>query len=290
MIPPRSLAPLGLAIVLAGLFASCDATKGGSASDASKFYSDPKMIALAEAVEREDLPGIERSLADGADLNGVGSAEIENEKQSVTPLTWAYLHQKQKSFERLLESARRSEPASPRWPLGDGLWCDRPGSVLAQAVARPWRRPKSCGRRGSHAAAPRDLAGAKGTHPAPDPGRGRPRSSGQCRQFSVDCRRHGARWFEAVFQLLQAGADFQHASPPDDPSRLAQAIIFRDVLRESTQWQLREKVIDFLVEHGFDFEPGLEQVAERYPAVAEVWQQQMQERQASRQTASPDQP
>lgn len=105
----RLLAAL-LELVLAAS-PGCDvAAQGGPpALDPSSFWSDTKLVALAEAIDRGDLKRIDRLVARGADVN---AAHVDkNGKVDMTPLAWAMLRRKKASFERLLE--RGADPTRP---------------------------------------------------------------------------------------------------------------------------------------------------------------------------------
>ncbi|MEM9658550.1 MAG: hypothetical protein AAF961_09345 [Planctomycetota bacterium] len=63
---------------------------------AEKFFDDPQVIALCEAIEANDLEEIDRLVADGADVNALG-------KGNMTPLLWAYPENHPERFKRLSE-------------------------------------------------------------------------------------------------------------------------------------------------------------------------------------------
>ena len=76
-------------------------------------------------------------------------------------------------------------------------------------------------------------------------------------------------WFEAVYYLLEAGADFRLGTGPTDFAFWV--IVDRSVERTSDQWPWREKVIDFLEAKGFDFTPAYKEVDKRHPRAAALW-------------------
>ncbi len=64
--------------------------------EAEDFFTDPKVIELCEAIERNDLPLMEKLIAEGANVNALG-------KGNMTPLLWAYLDNQPERFELLLK-------------------------------------------------------------------------------------------------------------------------------------------------------------------------------------------
>lgn len=63
---------------------------------AKDFFDDPQVIALCHAIEADDLDGIDRLVAAGANVNAKG-------KDGMTPLFWAFPDNKLTRFTRLLE-------------------------------------------------------------------------------------------------------------------------------------------------------------------------------------------
>lgn len=63
---------------------------------AAKFFEDPQVIALCEAIEANDLEEMERLIAAGADVNAQGEGNM-------TPLMWAFPDNKLQRFRKLLE-------------------------------------------------------------------------------------------------------------------------------------------------------------------------------------------
>ena len=63
---------------------------------ADKFFDDPQVVALCEAIEEEDLPEMERLIAAGADVNARGVGNM-------TPLMWAFPDNKLPRFQKLLD-------------------------------------------------------------------------------------------------------------------------------------------------------------------------------------------
>jgi hypothetical protein len=76
---------------------------------AEKFFEDPKVIALCNAIEANDLYQMERLIAEGADVNATG-------KGNMTPLMWAFPDEMFERFNLLLELG-----ADPNIKITDNL-------------------------------------------------------------------------------------------------------------------------------------------------------------------------
>lgn len=72
------------AMVTALLMSAAHAGLRAGGMDAAQTFKDPKVVALVLAIEREDLPGIDRALERGADINAAGES-------GQTPLHWSLL-------------------------------------------------------------------------------------------------------------------------------------------------------------------------------------------------------
>jgi uncharacterized protein len=64
---------------------------------AADYFDDPQVIALCEAIERNDLDAMKRLIAEGADVNAQG-------KGKMSPLLWAFPDNKLERFKLLLEN------------------------------------------------------------------------------------------------------------------------------------------------------------------------------------------
>ncbi len=64
---------------------------------AEDYFRDAKVVELCRAIEAEDLPGMQRLIDDGADVNAIG-------KGNMTPLLWAFPDSKIERFKLLLEN------------------------------------------------------------------------------------------------------------------------------------------------------------------------------------------
>lgn len=85
---------------------------------AEKYFPDRSQLALARAIEAEEIPAIDRAVADGADVNRLG-------KDEMTPLAWAFTKQKKESFRRLLEKG-----ANPNFKTKKAAWNNDGQSIM----------------------------------------------------------------------------------------------------------------------------------------------------------------
>lgn len=97
---------------------------------AEDYFDDPKVVALCEAIEKEDLAEIDRLVADGADVNAVG-------KGKMTPLLWAFPENKPEVFKRILEHG-----ANPNVYVEDDFGTQMsgivPGDSVTHLAAETW--------------------------------------------------------------------------------------------------------------------------------------------------------
>ncbi|APZ96835.1 ankyrin repeat domain-containing protein [Fuerstiella marisgermanici] len=63
---------------------------------ATEYFDDPQVVALCEAIEKNDIQEIDRLIAAGADVNAKG-------KGNMTPLLWAFPDNQIKRFKHLLK-------------------------------------------------------------------------------------------------------------------------------------------------------------------------------------------
>ena len=188
----RRVGVAGLVLVSACLSTSCNTGKKAGNATPKTFYTDPKMIALIEAVEKQDLPQIERRVKNGADIDGIGrtSADETNERR-VTPLVWAFQQQKKESFQKLLDlGADPNQIVEGQGAVLHAATIDEIPDWLKLLLRARWRREP--GRQRSTSAY------FSGHHPVPDaahqaPGRGGGRSQlpNAKRRHSADRRRPG---------------------------------------------------------------------------------------------------
>ncbi len=109
----KLLAPmLGLALFVTAANAGANAQPGLSADgmDAAQTFKHPAVVALVQAIEREDLVAIDQALKQGANINWVGES-----KQ--TPLHWSLLKVgiAVKTVQHLLDRG-----ANPNLPMSNG--------------------------------------------------------------------------------------------------------------------------------------------------------------------------
>ncbi|NLS95280.1 MAG: hypothetical protein GXX96_24330 [Planctomycetaceae bacterium] len=97
---------------------------------AEDYFDDPKVIALCEAIQNEDLAEIDRLVAAGADINALG-------KGKMTPLLWAFPENKLEVFKRILEHG-----ADPNVHVEDDFGTKMsgivPGDSVTHLAAETW--------------------------------------------------------------------------------------------------------------------------------------------------------
>ena len=97
---------------------------------AEDYFDDPKVIALCQAIEKEDLAEIDRLVAAGADVNALG-------KGKMTPLLWAFPENKPEVFKRILEHG-----ANPNVYVEDDFGTQMsgivPGDSVTHLAAETW--------------------------------------------------------------------------------------------------------------------------------------------------------
>ena len=111
--------------------------------NAEEYFDDPQVIDLCQAIERNDIPEMERLIAAGADVNAIG-------KGGMTPLLWAFPDRKLERFRCLLEHGANpnvtiesdfgvgNRPLHP-YPAGGSFYQDRgcpPGQSVTHLAAR----------------------------------------------------------------------------------------------------------------------------------------------------------
>jgi len=262
--------------VLAILAASCLVLCGGCSNkhpEQDYSFTDPRVLTLLAAVDREDLPEIDRLVAAGVDVNAVGQSIAFPGALDATPLTWAF-PEKKAAFERLLQLGADPDRCG-----------NRSVTMLAAAVENDpdWLRLVL-----EHQGNP-NLVGPLGVTPLFFAVSSRRLDNLKLLIDAVaDIDRRNAfgftpiiqaaemPWFEGVYWLLEAGADYRLGDAPNHD--LTYYVVAKTVEDGNDQWQSREKVIDFLDAKGVDFEPACKLVEEETPDAAKLWKQEMQRR------------
>lgn len=218
---------------------------------ASKYFTNPKVAALAEAIQKNDLTKAAAALNEGADINTIGNEDINL-------LSWAILHKNREGFVWLLDHG--ADPnITPRGNEG-------PLIVVAGANEPYWLEQML-----AHKADP-NLK-----HPYLDPlcYSDTPMRSAvsQLRKINVEMLIKAGSdvngdtyiisaanrgWFEGVYILLEAGADCKTQVPAGD---LAYFVIDRPPNPDQEVW--KEKVVQYLRDHGVDVDAAEKRVQEQ---------------------------
>jgi ankyrin repeat protein len=263
-----------LAVLAACCLASCGKAKQ---PDPAYTFSDPRVLALIKAVDREDLPEIDQLVAAGVDINAVGESLKLPGQLYVTPLIAAFNRERKASFERLLKLGADPNQAVRGY-----------GAVIQMAARAEsdsdWLRLVL-----EHRGDP-NLRGNFGSTPLFDVVFGRRVENLRLLiEAGADINhRDGAGstaligaaqmlWFEGAFYLLQAGTDYRLKTSERNYD-LAYYVIENPIKDGNDVWQWREEVIDFLEAKGFDFEPAFTLVEKERPLAAPFWKQNMQRR------------
>ena len=233
-----------------------------------QYWSDPKAVALAKAIGRGDLAELDRLVADGADVNAVGS-------ENASPLAWAMARQQKEAFKRLLEHGadpsvrfahfasvvhaaaqvdkdsdwlravleHGGNPNNPGFPLlpGDNPVFDAIGKEETPIFEAIESRRKESIELLINAGADIDHANATGVTPL---------------IFAAQ-----RNWFDTVYYLLQAGADYQKKTRNGLDLMYETINTSVDPDHELGRW--REKVIDWLRDKGVSFDDAVKILEER---------------------------
>jgi ankyrin repeat protein len=77
------------------ILTGCTETNGANNMNIKDFYTDPQMLSLIKAAEKNDMDKLNQLVKDGADPNTFG-------KEYMTPLFWALGHQNKNAMKALL--------------------------------------------------------------------------------------------------------------------------------------------------------------------------------------------
>jgi uncharacterized protein len=236
-----------------------DATGPTGKWRAHDFFKDPKVVALCLAAGKGDVETVDRLVTDRVDVNARG-------KDGMTPLLWAMWAKSKRGFLCLLEHG-----ADPNIQLDDG------DSVTSYAAAAAndseWLEVIL-----KHGANPNLVNSKRGVFPGQTPLWDAIRSRKMKHlnvliQAGVDVNHRdqggetamiyaaGLNWFDSVFRLLEAGADFRLKN--DNGTDLAYRLIDTRVDPNSDLGRWREKAVKFLEAKGVDFAPIRAVVAEK---------------------------
>lgn len=226
--------------------------------DPKEFFSDPDVASLALAAENGDVEEIERLVVSGIDVNGEGT-------DGLTPLMWAMLANQKKSFRRLLELG-----ADPNAQVDKGDWSfsrgDSPMSLAARLEDDPeWLKMALAHGGKVDLANPTDsilvgkktpLFNAVASHNLTNLKllieAGANLNHRDATGSTATMKAASARWYEAVYLLLQSGADFRIED--NYGNHLAVTCLEHKVDRHASleAFAYREKVLAFLTDNGVD--------------------------------------
>lgn len=246
----RRAGVLGLLLMAGGWgISGCSNPLGESYPSARKVFHDPKVIALAEALERTNLEKANQLLREGADINASGD-------EGVTLPTWVMQIKNKKSFNWLMEHGanpnlivtpdqgvlhRAAEADDIEW-LEILLKYKADPNLKYMYAARFTQVPLFTAVTGRHRKNLELLikAGADVNFITPQvEGGGTP---------VIDAALVG--WFEGVYILLEAGADIRPRTLAGDD--LTYLVVARQVDPGSDTAKWRDKVLRLLQERGAD--------------------------------------
>ena len=242
-------------------------------------FSDPQLLALAKAVNKEDLREIDRIVAAGADVNLAG-------KDNVTPLAWALMLERKNAFRHLLQNG-----ANPNHLVGKAL----PIIEIAAGDGKDFQWLQLCLEHGGDPNVVNQLNGIPHGRQTPIY---RAISSGQKKNVDLliaagaDLEHrdyNGATpllfgravgGHKVAYDLLKAGSDFR-AKDNQEWDLICDVIRWRpERSPDDDAWEWRQKVLDFLEKHGADFAAAEQQVAQVDPAALPGWEQEKRDRAA----------
>jgi hypothetical protein len=237
-------------------------------------FSDEQVIALVEAVAQEDIESINRLAAAGADVNALGRSSKSRDRYEMTPLLWSLKAGKKKAFRRLLELG--ADPNAAIWGSGSVMYlaaASDDSEWLQMALAHKGNPDLASGAFGEtplfRAVQRESLKNLKLLIEAGADLNHKTTSGGPAINFAAAINR-----FDAVYCLLEAGADFRIKSGKQEYD-LPYEVINTPIGRGGEQWRWREKVIDFLERHDVDFAPAARRVNDDAPDAAVRWTKYM---------------
>lgn len=242
------------------------------------YWSDPNVIALANAITVADIKKIDELVAKGADVNARG-------KQDATLLVWSVARQRKDAFKRLLEHGADSSADFAHY-----------GSVL-----------HFCARAENSSDWLRIALEHGGNANLGESGENTPIFSAISSRrkdnldllikAGADLNHHGnggdspivyaasLNWFDSVYYLLEAGADYRLRD--NYAYDLRYEVMDTSVAPKLPLGMWREKVVQWLVENGIDFREAEDKIGRirRIRDVMRQWEDEQKAR-ASRWTST----
>ena len=270
MIPSFHVATLGVSLVILPLigfaFLGCSGSQShsgigpGGRTTAADFFTDPGVRAPADAAGRGDVKEIDRLVGSGVDVNAEG-------KDGVTPLLWAMTARNHDGFLRLLE--RGADPNRPHSPADNRFGSSvmsaaahsKIDSFYLEAVLKHGGNPNLVEPTGNRA----NLTEQTTPLQAAAIYSRRVENLDLLVRAGADLNRKAghfgstpltdaaaAVWYEGVYRLLEAGADFRIKD--DAGSSIADFAVTENTPYTPEVRRWKDKVLDFLEKKGVDLE------------------------------------
>ncbi len=229
---------LGLIIWIA-----CTDTNGANRMKIKEFYTDPQVLELIEAAEKNDLGRLKQLVQEGADPNTFG-------KDGMTPLLWVLGHQNKKAMKALLSVGAnpnlKEEGKESPISLAAGAEDTEYLKILLDNGGNPDAKNRMERPLLFVALYQRRLENIKVLL---DHGANINAADNSGTTVVIDAA--GLNQYETVYYLLQKGAD--HTLVNKGNASLAWRVQNNKVDRQFEAYQWREKVITILEERGVKF-------------------------------------
>jgi hypothetical protein len=255
-----------VACLLLECLAGC--STGDNRARPEDLWEDPKLIGVAQAIDRDDLGEIDKAIIAGADLNLKG-------KDDTTILIYAIAAKKSRAFEHLL-----TRGANPNVRI-NGIH-----SIIHLAAYSPitseWLRILL-----KHGADP-NFEGFERYTPIFSAVHGKIENLEMLLNSGADIEHKGdidetpllfaagLNFYDKVHFLLTRGADFRAKNKFG--RGLEFYVVTSTVDPSSEKFKWREKVIKLLIENGVDFTNAERQVANHSPSTLPKWHQEQHQR------------
>jgi ankyrin repeat protein len=238
-----------ISVVIIGFFLLVSFMPACRSTEIGDSFPDKKTAALASAAMDSNVKEIDSLLASGAQINGRG-------KGGITPLMWALYHLKKDGYRALLE--RHADP-NLQEDDGDSVmqWAAQlKDSTYLQLALEHGGNPNLINAQSAHDRSP--LFSAIALTPDTTENVALLIKAGADMNLVsptgtplTDAA--GTNQYEVVYMLLQAGADYKQKD--HSGTTVVWAIEHNNIDPQSDGFKWRQKVIDFLREHGVSVNP-----------------------------------